>query len=248
MKVKIQFLVLAIASLLVAACDNNGDPKLEGVKMQMKAVASSSTINGKTNVTGLTFTDVRLGVEEMEFETDEEDSDEDNSGEDDSEKVEFEGPYTVDLINGTSNPSFGLTDVATGVYNEIEIDVSPVMEDGNSIFIRFTYEGKTYEFSTTEELEIEIEDLAGYTVDENTLTNMLVLINLDSLFSGIDLSGAVADEDGVVRINDTSNTEITDEILDQFEDSCDAGEDSDDDDDLDEDDDDDDDDSSDDDN
>lgn len=238
MKVKIQFLVLAIAGLMVAACDSSSsDPKLEGVKMQMKAVASSSTINGKTSATGLTFTEVRLGVEELEFETDLEDSEEDNSGEDDSEKVEFEGPYTVDLINGTSNPSFGLTDVAGGVYDEIEIDVEPVMEDGNSIFIRFTYEGKTYEFSTTEDLEIEIEDLAGYTVDENTLTNMLVLINLDSLFAGIDLSTAVADEDGVIRINDTSNEDIADDILDQFEDSCDAGEDSDDDDDLDDDDD-----------
>jgi hypothetical protein len=123
--------------------------------------------------------------------------------------------------------------VAGGVYDEIEIDVEPVMEDGNSIFIRFTYEGKTYEFSTTEDLEIEIEDLAGYTVDENTLTNMLVLINLDSLFAGIDLSTAVADEDGVTRINETSNEDIADNILDQFEDSCDAGEDSDDDDDLD---------------
>jgi hypothetical protein len=238
MKAKIQFLVLAIAGLMVAACDSSSsDPKLEGVKMQMKAVASSSTINGKISATGLTFTEVRLGVEELEFETDLEDSEEDNSGEDDSEKVEFEGPYTVDLINGTSNPSFGLTDVAGGVYDEIEIDVEPVMEDGNSIFIRFTYEGKTYEFSTTEDLEIEIEDLAGYAVDENTLTNMLVLINLDSLFAGIDLSTAVADEDGVIRINDTSNEDIADDILDQFEDSCDAGEDSDDDDDLDEDDD-----------
>lgn len=238
MKAKIQFLVLAIAGLMVAACDSSSsDPKLEGVKMQMKAVASSSTISGKTSATGLTFTEVRLGVEELEFETDLEDSEEDNSGEDDSEKVEFEGPYTVDLINGTSNPSFGLTDVAGGVYDEIEIDVEPVMEDGNSIFIRFTYEGKTYEFSTTEDLEIEIEDLAGYTVDESTLTNMLVLINLDSLFAGIDLSTAVADEDGVIRINDTSNEDITDDILDQLEDSCDAGEDSDDDDDLDDDDD-----------
>jgi hypothetical protein len=238
MKAKIQFLVLAIAGLMVAACDSSSsDPKLEGVKMQMKAVASSSTISGKTSATGLTFTEVRLGVEELEFETDLEDSEEDNSGEDDSEKVEFEGPYTVDLINGTSNPNFGLTDVAGGVYDEIEIDVEPVMEDGNSIFIRFTYEGKTYEFSTTEDLEIEIEDLAGYTVDENTLTNMLVLINLDSLFAGIDLSTAVADEDGVTRINETSNEDIADNILDQFEDSCDAGEDSDDDDDLDDDDD-----------
>jgi hypothetical protein len=235
MKAKIQFLLLAITGLMVAACGD--DPKMDGVKMKMRAVSSQSTINGRTSATGLTFTEVKVGVDELEFETEQENSDEDVNGEDDSEKVEYEGPYTVDLINGTSNPNFGLTEVAGGVYDEIEIELAPVMADGNSVFIRFTYDGKTYEFSTTEELEIEIEDLSGYTIDENALTNMLVLINLDNLFAGIDLSGAVADEDGVIRINDSSNSEITQTIINQFEDSCEAGEDKNHDDDLNEDDD-----------
>lgn len=237
MKTKVQFLLLAIAGLMVVACGS--DPAMDGVKMKMKAISSLSTINGKIKATGLTFTEVKLGVEELEFETEDENSDEDLHGEDDSEKVEFEGPYTVDLINGTSSPSFGLADVVGGVYDEIEIELAPVMTDGNSVFISFTYDGTTYEFSTTEEIEIEIESLAGYTVDENALTNILVLINLDNLFADIDLGDAVADEDGVVRINDSSNSEIAHSIIDQLEDSCEAGEDKDKDDDLDDDDDDD---------
>lgn len=236
MKTKIQFLLVAIAGLMVAACESN-DPAVDGVKMKMKAVTSASTINGRTSATGLTFTEVKIGVDELEFETELENSDEDVSGEDDSEEVEFDGPYTVDLINGTANPNFGLAEVAGGIYDEIEIEMAPVMTDGNTIFISFTYNGANYEFSTTEEVEIELENLGGFVVDENALNNMLVLINLDNLFAGIDLSGAVADEDGVIRINDASNSDIAQDIIDQFEDSCEAGEDSDDDDDLDEDDD-----------
>lgn len=236
MKTKIQFLLVAIAGLMVAACESN-DPAVDGVKMKMKAVTSASTINGRTSATGLTFTEVKIGVDELEFETELENSDEDVSGEDDSEEVEFDGPYTVDLINGTANPNFGLAEVAGGIYDEIEIEMAPVMADGNTIFISFTYNGATYEFSITEEVEIELENLGGFVVDENALNNMLVLINLDNLFAGIDLSGAVADEDGVIRINDASNSDIAQDIIDQFEDSCEAGEDSDDDDDLDEDDD-----------
>lgn len=235
MKTKIRFLLVAIAGLMVTGCSD--DPALNGVKMQMKAVSSQSAINGRVNgrisTTGLTFTEVKVGVSELEFETDLENSDEDISGESDSEEVEFEGPYTVDLIHGTSDPDFGLADVTGGMYDEIEIELAPVMADGNSIFISFTYDGKTYEFSTTEEIEIEIEDLGGYTIDGNALINMLVLINLDSLFAGVDLSMAVADEDGVIRINDSSNSEIAHTIIAQLEESCEAGEDKDDDDSID---------------
>lgn len=225
MKTKLQFLLLTIGSLLVGACGS--DPALEGVKMKMKAVTTQSSINGRVNATGLTFTDIMIGVDEIEFETDLEDDQEDNLGEDDELKVEFEGPYVIDLVNGTSTPNLGIGDVPTGVYDELEIELAPVLPLGNTVFIKFTYNGKTYEFSTTEEIEIEVEDLSGYTIDANSLQNMLVLINLDAVFAGIDLSSAEADEDGVVRINDSSNSDIAQDIIDQLEDSCDAGEDDD---------------------
>lgn len=225
MKTKIQLFLLTIGSLLVGACGS--DPALEGVRMKMKVVTTQSSINGRLNATGLTFTDIMIGVDEIEFETELEDDQEDIAGEDDNLEVEFEGPYVVDLINGTSTPSLGIGDVPTGVYDELEIEMAPVLANGNTVFIKFTANGKTYEFSTTEEIEFEIEDLSGYTIDANSLQNILVLIDLDAVFAGIDLSGATADEDGVTRINDSSNSDIAQAILDQLENSCDAGEDDD---------------------
>ncbi len=249
MKMRV-LLMLIVGSLWVGGC-NNDEPTAEGIKLQMKAVTSLSTINGRTSATGLEFSQILLGVRELEFETLEEDDLEDSNddldgdnddGEDDNEEIEFEGSYVVDLINGTSTPDFGLASVQPGIYEEIEIEMGPILENNNSIFIAFSYipdgggSAVQVEFSSQEEIEFEIEDeTTGFQLDANALTNMLVILDLDALFSGIDLSTAVADEDGVVRINDSSNSGITQQILSNLEDACDAGEDDDNDDDIDED-------------
>jgi len=241
--------LLIIGSLWLVGCSD--DPATEGVNLQMKAVTNLSTINnGRTNATDLVFNQVLLGIREIEFETleedDQEDSDDDNDGEDDdgeddNEEIEFKGSYVVDLIKGTSTPDFGLASLQPGVYEEIEIELGPVLPNNNSIFIGFTYtpDGGSpvqVEFSTKKELEFEIEDdKSGYQLDANTLTNILVLFDLDVLFSSVDLSTAEADDDGVIRINDSSNSKLVLQILSRLEDSCEAGEDADDDDDIDED-------------
>lgn len=248
MKMKV-LLMLIMGSLWLVGCSD--DPATEGVNIQMKAVTNLSTINnGRTNATELEFNEVLLGVRELEFETleedDQENSDddsdgEDDDGEDDNEEIEFKGSYVVDLINGTSTPDFGLATLQPGVYEEIEIELGPVLPNNNSVFIAFTYtpDGGTpvqVEFSTKREIEFEIEDeKSGYKLDANALTNILVLLDLDVLFSSVDLSTAEADDDGVVRINDTSNSKLVLQILSRLEDSCEAGEDEDDDDDIDED-------------
>lgn len=249
MKMRV-LLMLIVGSLWVGGC-NNDEPTAEGIKLQMRAVTSQSTINGRTSATGLKFSQILLGVRELEFETLEEDDLEDSNddidgdnddGEDDNEEVEFEGSFVVDLINGTSTPDFGLASVQPGIYEEIEIEMGTILENNNSIFIAFSYtpdgggSAVQVEFSSQEEIEFEIEDeTTGFQLDANALTNMLVLLDLDALFSGIDLSTAVADEDGVVRINDSSNSGITQQILSNLEDACDAGEDDDNDGDIDED-------------
>jgi hypothetical protein len=220
MKTRNLISVLLLLAIVIGACSS--DPQLDGVKLKMKAITSQSSLNGRTSATGLSFTEVKFGVREIEFEMEDDDDD------DDTEEVEFEGAFTVDLIAGTSNPSFGLADVASGVYDEIEIELAPVMADGNSIFISFTKNGITYEFSSKQEFDIEIEDANGYTIDANALTNILVLVNLDVLFANVNLDNAIADEDGVVRINETSNSSLASQIINQLEDSCDVDDDDDD--------------------
>ena len=96
----------------------------------------------------------------------------------------------------------------------MEVEMEPVMDDGNTIFVAFNYtpEGATevigYEYSNNYELEFEIEDEDGFQIDEGVLNQMLIIVDLDALFTDVDLSMATADEDGIVRINDSSNQVI----------------------------------------
>jgi hypothetical protein len=197
---------------------------------------------------GYSFEQALLGVREFEFETKEEDDSEDNlkgsssddDGEDDSEEVEFEGNYVVDLIKGTSNPELENGKLKPGIYEEFEVELGRFLANGNTMFIVFKYkpdggDSVKVEFSTKATLEFEFEDDNGFEIKGETLTNYLVLINLDKLFNGVDLSKATKSEDGVIRINDTTNTELTNLIKNNFDDSCEGGKDNDNDDDIDDD-------------
>ena len=245
MKTKI-ILILIAGYLLMMGCSN--DPIAEGVTLKMKAVTNQSIINGRTSASDLVFNEILLGVRELEFETSEEDDHENSNddidgenedGEDDNEEIEFKGSFVVDLINGTSTPEFGLADVQPGLYEEIEIELGPILPNNNSIFIAFTYtpvggDAVQVEFSTQKEIEFEIEnEKTGFQIDANVIHSLLVLIDLDTLFSDVDLSSATIDADGIIRINDSSNIKISNKILSSLEDACNAGEDNDHDDEID---------------
>lgn len=235
MKTKMKLILMAFliaVGLSLESCTT--DPSLARVDLNMRATTTTSSIStGRLAATGLEFIEVRVGVTEMEFETLEEDSAEDSEGEDDNEEVEYEGEFIVDLIAGTSNPDFGITDLAPGLYEEMEIEMEPIMEDGNTMFVAFNYtlEGANepirFEYSNKYELEFEIEDEAGFQIDEGTVNQMLILIDLDALFANVDLSTASADVDGVVRINATSNSDLAAAIERNLDSFIDGGEDED---------------------
>lgn len=259
-----------ILCCLWAGCSSN-EP-LTGVRLEFKGVSDQTAIKGRIEATGIAegetghveagsvvFSEVLLGVTEIEFESEDnnddgdDDADHDNSGpgdgddgedhdnsgpgngdddDGDNEEIEFEGEFLIDLIAGTSVPDFGIATIPPGIYEEIELTLSPILPDSNSVFIAFTFTSTMddtvqVELSTKRKIEIEIEDDDGFQIDDNVLNNILVLIDLDKLLSGIDLSGAAADGDGVIRINDSSNTEILLHILSNFNDFCHGGEDND---------------------
>ncbi len=236
-------LILLIGfGLLIQSCNNN-EPGLSEIKLTMKATTVLSTINtsGRVMNTGLVFTDIVLGVTEIEFETFEEDAaeesgeieDSDGDGEDDNEEIEFEGNFVVDLIAGTSTPDFGEASIAPGLYEEMEIELRPILDGGMTIFVAFDYtpDGTTdvvrYEYSTRAEMEFEIEPEGGFLLDEGALNQMLVLIDLDAMFANIDLNTATADADGIVIINNNSNVDIAVQIAANLSDVMRGGEDED---------------------
>jgi len=243
--------VCIIACLILAGCNETDSPGAASMQLEMKAKTNLSKISasGRRMATGVIFREVLIGVTELEFETsdenlvEEEDSaknGDDHDGESENEKVEYEGSYAVDLLKGISTPDFGVADVLPGNYEEMEINVGPVLNGGKSIFVSFDIprdgaDTLKVEFSTSAEIELQLERDAGFQLEGGVLNQMLVLFNLDSLIDSIDFSQATADADGIIRINEASNTDLALQIASNFHHSMEAGEDHDHDEEIDED-------------
>ena len=245
------WILLLSASLVFQSCDNGVDPAMTQTEMTFKAVTSQNTINsnGRTEVTGLEFTSALLGVTEIEIEGPEseevEDGEEESEeGEEEENEIEYEGEFVIDLLNGTSTPDLGVAELPAGNYTELEVEMSPILEDGNTLFLAFNFipDGASdlvyVEYTNQSVLELEIEDPNGIVLEEGAISALIVQLDLDALFSNIDLSNATADEDGVIRINATSNTDLAYAIAANLANALEVGEDNDRDGDLDEDDDD----------
>jgi hypothetical protein len=244
--------------LLFTSCGESVDPVQGDVKMVMKATTTTGTINSGARVaeSGIEFTIAMIGITEIELESlesssddgdddsnDDGDDDSDDDGDDDSDdgsgnhhdgefEIEYEGQFIVDLIAGTSDPDFGIADLFPGTYKEIELKLRPIMDDGNSLFIAFSFQPTSgdpvnVEISSKRELEFEVENHDGIQVEGNNLSQILLLFNLDEVLEGIDFSQADVDEDGVIRINDNSNVAFTGSVLSNFVKSCKSGEDDD---------------------
>jgi hypothetical protein len=260
MKLNVKNLIVGsfiIVGLILGSCGESVDPTKADVRLEMKATTQLNAINTNARVaeTGVEFTDFLIGVTEIEFEglegsnsddnshssgddddhngNDDSDDDSDHNGNDDGDEIEYQGQFIVDLIAGTSDPDFGIANVIPGVYKEIKVKIRPILDDGNSVFVKFNYtpdgtnDPVAVEFSTTKEIEFELENHSGIQLDGNSLNQVLILFDVDKLLANVDLSMAEKDEDGVIRINSTSNSSIAAAILSDFHQSCEAGEDDD---------------------
>lgn len=240
------FAFLIALCMILGGCTEGDAPAAARVQLEMKASTSVSKISssGRSMASGLVFREILVGVTELEFETVEEDQreeeDDAHDGEREDEDIEFEGQFVVDLIHGTSNPDFGIAEIVPGLYEEMEIEIGPVLDGGKSVLIAFEIPRQDadplkFEYSYSGELEIEIERDAGFHLDGGSLNQMLVLFDLDLLFGNIDFSQAVADADGVIRIHSASNADLASLIAANFHAVFEAGEDHDGDDHIDED-------------
>ncbi len=240
LKVAKALTILMVLLALVSSCDNSDDPVLAEVSLEMKARTDLFGINTGGRVAGdtLIFHEALIGVTELEFENEEEEANEMGSDslevEDEEEELEFEGAFIVDLLNGTSIPDFGIASVIPGIYTEIEADLEPILSDGNTVFIRATYQPEggepiSLEYSNNYVIEFEFERNPGYELKAGTLHQLLLLFNLDVFFAGVDFNQAEADPDGVIRINQNSNADIASQIEANFGNAFEIGEDNDDD-------------------
>lgn len=235
--------VVGILFLTINMGCESEDP-LASISLNMTATSTQSGIDPNGRVASsdtVIFSEFLVGVKEIEFETlEEEAEEEDENGEEievEEEEIEFKGEFVVDVLNGTSNPDFGIAAIAPGVYSEIEMEMGPVLSNNKTISIKATATINSVdylvEFTSNDDFELEIEREQGFSLTEGELSQILIVIDLDALFNGVDCSSASVDEDGVIRINENSNSSLSDIIENNLENALEAGEDDDDDNEID---------------
>jgi hypothetical protein len=248
-------LMAAILAAFVSSCSENVAPDASNVDITMKATTQAGTLNSGARVaaTEIEFTEAVVGVTKIEFESSADSADDDNSGSGnhsgrggksgsggnddssdslDSLEVEIQGNFIVDLIAGTSSPDFGISGIVPGAYDKLEVKMRPILDGGKTLRIVFNYsiDGSAptvVEITTSQELEFEVESISALDISAATASNILILLDLDKLLASIDFSSGVKSPDGIIRINETSNTTLAAAIVSNLKSSCEAGEDDD---------------------
>lgn len=214
------FLILTAAGFVAFTSCNKEDlgnfSEQGEVKLTFKAITSGTLKSLSAGTTEIT--EAWLGVEKIKFKPLTEDNDPK------AEKVVFVGPFTADLISGVTTPEIDWMLIEPGLYKEVEFESEGVLENEQSILIRGTLtfddlSQSPFEFSTgDDDFDFEVENEAGINIAQEAMTDVMVLFDLTLLFEGIDLSGAIADENGVLLFNDESNQEITELLKEKLED------------------------------
>lgn len=217
-------LLAAILTTFVAAgCSisdsNNNTPKPVNVNMQV-AATGSAPVAPKAASSHVTLTSVKMLVEELELESVEEDS------------LDFEIENQVIQLPLDGSPyQLAAADIASGFYDEFELEIEGLDDDDNvndpdfaesseetSIIIEGTYNGEDFTFKSEEDFEIEFEFNSPIQIDENT-TNVDINLMVDIASWFVDDSGNDLDP------TDPANRE---KIEDNIENSFDAEKDEDD--------------------
>jgi hypothetical protein len=130
------------------------------------------------------------------------------------------GPYSINLLEGTSETGIEIIDVEPGLY--CSLDASMVKGTGDSIC--FYMGGKT--LMNNQEINFEVkysgganftlENPDGFEITQNTDTVIYVLTDLNSLFNSLDWSMADVDNDGVIRINNDLNSNLIQTTIQNF--------------------------------
>ncbi|RTY85718.1 hypothetical protein [Flavobacterium sp. RSP15] len=220
-----KFSILALLALVISSCTN--DPA-SGGNVTLKASAVSTTaktsLNARTAASTVVFTDFKINIGNIEFETDMEDAM--YSMDPKYDDVKLNGPFLLDLLdpNLTLSPFITSVNVPNARYEEIEFkfEKSTLLDEmnGKTYLIKGTINGKPFIIWSDEdaELELDFEDQnKDFTINSNDLS-LNIKIHLDALMNKLTTladQGLLLDTDGdgVIEIstgNDDSHNDIGD--------------------------------------
>ncbi|MEN8117045.1 MAG: hypothetical protein ABFS16_08710 [Bacteroidota bacterium] len=223
------FIVLLLAGFM--ACEKQ-DSEIGAIDLDIKAyngesgliVLKSGTVMDTLGIDSaviiLEKIEIKLQDELEEDDMDDEESEE-NKQEEENEYY-LEGPYVIDLLAATNEPEFPVVVTTPGIYTKFEAELYVPEDLGYSLYISgtCTMEGSgeqkfIYTYSQTEDFKAENPD--GFEIADDMITQVMVMVNMEHLFEGVDFSQAIVDGDDIVRINKDSNNDLADIIEENLE-------------------------------
>jgi len=190
-----------------------GSVPAAGVSAGAKAALADSVSLAVTDTAGtqigtLTVTEARFALNEIELE--QEDSEIDTPEEEAQElEVEYEGPFIISLLEGTSTPELPYIEILPGTYDSLKLKLEKIESSeevalltagdpliGNSVYLEGTYTGTTsggtvtnMPFILTIDLDDEFELLSdssvytGFVLDEGVINSIIIAFRMESWFA-----------------------------------------------------------------
>lgn len=239
------WLIAALASVTVGACggDDKNDPsKLPAGQAMVAIKVVGRSTAGATRATAarlpkdtraatladgstLDVTYAHVGVSKLKFKSVEQMGIETEIG--------IEGSFDVDLLAGTTVPDLSAVTIPAGLYRKMKVKVDDELPGKQSVVIRGTWTPASggaavpFELTSDEEFEFEVENRAGFELQERALSDVLVLFDLDAWFRSADFATATVGADGTIHIDDENNQRLGDALEEAIDDAAEIGEDQD---------------------
>ncbi|WP_196157196.1 hypothetical protein [Reinekea sp. G2M2-21] len=207
-------IVSLLGAVVISGCETAGDGKgdvtlnLEATQGARSFLRTAITGVPVTDSNGLSagtidLTDAWVVVKEIEFEHE----DDEETADSDQSKLEFIGPYAVDLLTGTTYPALPQISIDTGLYTDIEIDIEKLSAsdvagmtgldsaiatklENYSIYLDGTYNDGvntidfTLMYDQTDEFEFSPAGVSsnGFNIDDEGINDILVAFRLNEWF------------------------------------------------------------------
>lgn len=145
--------------------------------------------------------------------------------------LKLKDSYSYDLIANTITPEIQTISTLDGSYPRIEIQILPLRQSSQakllnrSIVIEGTWKDSSgtsrhFEFESRSGEEIILLSDNSFTVSPNDSNRLLIKFPVGAWFEGIDLENASLSRGGEIRITDSQNTAIYQQIIDNITNSA----------------------------
>lgn len=213
-------LILLVGALFfTTACSSSSDSgELPTIDINFNTNTSTSGLSKATTqsqANSLTFSSGTITLTQIQFEVE--------NDEGDSVEVNIEQVVDIDFATGETSPDLSSLELPVGTFVESRVELELLDENDNpSVVIEGTFEDSNnqshpirFEFNSGETFEVEREG----TVTFDSGTNVIAEVTFDPIvwFAGVStnmLEEATKNNEGVIVISETSNSDIFDIVAD----------------------------------